>query len=342
MIHILRRGLYFYSALCSFATRTTLANMDNDHLVGFSNASLRSLDQLPPALPAAARAKGVVLEDALSAAFWPSAWQELQRKWAAAAAAAPAGTGSSSSSEGRAASAAAIIQQPYAASRIYSSRSNNNSWHEINGNGGGSGLAAAAAAAAQQQQPGCAAAAAGLEAAGAPGAATAAVAGVVAHQQQQVAPGDSADNSADELVQLTSPGQPAAPGEQQQPGMLSTAGAAAAAAAAERDLTSGLSSGGAAVAVSAAAAAADVAADASSSGRALGSRVEVVARTLQRLQELPWRRIDVSFQGARFGLAHNNLQVTRRWWNFEGAAVPAHLAEQLRVMDEVVRGPQAQ
>jgi hypothetical protein len=27
------------------------------------------------------------------------------------------------------------------------------------------------------------------------------------------------------------------------------------------------------------------------------------------LQELPWRRIDVSFQGARFGFAHNNIQV---------------------------------
>jgi hypothetical protein len=29
------------------------------------------------------------------------------------------------------------------------------------------------------------------------------------------------------------------------------------------------------------------------------------------LQELPWRRIDVSFQGARFGFAHNNIQVGR-------------------------------
>lgn len=29
------------------------------------------------------------------------------------------------------------------------------------------------------------------------------------------------------------------------------------------------------------------------------------------LQELPWRRIDVSFQGARFGFAHNNIQVRR-------------------------------
>jgi hypothetical protein len=27
------------------------------------------------------------------------------------------------------------------------------------------------------------------------------------------------------------------------------------------------------------------------------------------LQELPWRRIDVSFQGARFGFAHNNVSL---------------------------------
>jgi hypothetical protein len=30
---------------------------------------------------------------------------------------------------------------------------------------------------------------------------------------------------------------------------------------------------------------------------------------LQRLQRLSWCRIDVSFQGARFGFAHNNIQV---------------------------------
>lgn len=51
-------------------------------------------------------------------------------------------------------------------------------------------------------------------------------------------------------------------------------------------------------------------------------------------QELPWRRIDVSFQGTRFGFAHNNIQVTRRWWNFEGEQVPQHLAQQIQRMEQ--------
>ncbi|MEW5313156.1 MAG: hypothetical protein WDW38_004745 [Sanguina aurantia] len=38
---------------------------------------------------------------------------------------------------------------------------------------------------------------------------------------------------------------------------------------------------------------------------------EQASEMLRRLQSLPWRRIDVSFKGARFGFAHNNIQVTR-------------------------------
>ncbi len=33
---------------------------------------------------------------------------------------------------------------------------------------------------------------------------------------------------------------------------------------------------------------------------------------LQRLRLLPWRRVDVSFAGAAFGSAHNNIQVGAR------------------------------
>jgi hypothetical protein len=36
------------------------------------------------------------------------------------------------------------------------------------------------------------------------------------------------------------------------------------------------------------------------------------------------------------------IQVTRRWWNFEGVAVPAHLAQQLQLMDTLVMGPEQQ
>lgn len=36
------------------------------------------------------------------------------------------------------------------------------------------------------------------------------------------------------------------------------------------------------------------------------------------------------------------IQVTRRWWNFEGVAVPAHLAQQLQLMDSLPLGPEGQ
>ncbi|KXZ40833.1 hypothetical protein GPECTOR_2047g1054 [Gonium pectorale] len=54
---------------------------------------------------------------------------------------------------------------------------------------------------------------------------------------------------------------------------------------------------------------------------------------LRRLQRLPWRRIDVSFRGATFGFAHSNIQVTRRWMNFEGMAVATHVAQQVAALE---------
>lgn len=56
---------------------------------------------------------------------------------------------------------------------------------------------------------------------------------------------------------------------------------------------------------------------------------------LKRLQSMPWRRIDVSFQGTRMPfLAHNHIQVTRRWLNWYGNAVCQHLAQQLADMEK--------
>ncbi|KAG2423781.1 hypothetical protein HXX76_015057 [Chlamydomonas incerta] len=62
---------------------------------------------------------------------------------------------------------------------------------------------------------------------------------------------------------------------------------------------------------------------------------------LRRLQRLPWRRIDVSFGGAKWGLAHNNIQVTRRWMNFEGMAVAAHVAEQVVALEQALQQQEA-
>lgn len=39
---------------------------------------------------------------------------------------------------------------------------------------------------------------------------------------------------------------------------------------------------------------------------------QVVSFALGRLQQMPWRRVDVSFAGARMGTAHNNIQVGLR------------------------------
>ena len=56
---------------------------------------------------------------------------------------------------------------------------------------------------------------------------------------------------------------------------------------------------------------------------------------LQKLQSLPWRRIDVSFQHSKLPFfAHNHIQVTRKWLNWEGAVVCQHLAQQFAVMEK--------
>ncbi|KAL3162411.1 hypothetical protein ABBQ32_010082 [Trebouxia sp. C0010 RCD-2024] len=58
-------------------------------------------------------------------------------------------------------------------------------------------------------------------------------------------------------------------------------------------------------------------------------------QVLQKLQSLPWRRVDVSFQHSKLPFfAHNHIQVTRKWLNWEGAVVCQHLAQQFAVMEQ--------
>ena len=63
------RGLYFYSALKSFTSRTAYANTGHDHLVGWTNSSLRFVHELPQLPELSTGAKGVVLEDDIMTAF---------------------------------------------------------------------------------------------------------------------------------------------------------------------------------------------------------------------------------------------------------------------------------
>lgn len=57
---------------------------------------------------------------------------------------------------------------------------------------------------------------------------------------------------------------------------------------------------------------------------------EQASEMLRRLQSLPWRRIDVSFKGARFGFAHNNIQVGTH----TGPCLHAHTSEASRTLSE--------
>jgi hypothetical protein len=120
---------------------------------------------------------------------------------------------------------------------------------------------------------------------------------------------------------------------------LAAAAAAAPAAAAvstaqlEQDLASGLARSSVA---SSAGSGASGSAGEEGAGLQLSERAQLVASMLARLQQLPWRRVDVCFKGATFGFAHNNIQVTRRLLNFQGVAVPRYLAQQLADMEALM------
>lgn len=58
---------------------------------------------------------------------------------------------------------------------------------------------------------------------------------------------------------------------------------------------------------------------------------------LQRLQALPFRRVDVCFGATLLPImAHQNIQVQRRWVNWEGMPVARHVAEQLAAMESLL------
>ncbi|GIL94780.1 hypothetical protein Vretimale_736 [Volvox reticuliferus] len=74
--------------------------------------------------------------------------------------------------------------------------------------------------------------------------------------------------------------------------------------------------------------------------RAVESPSQVVEFALERLRRLPWRRVDVSFAGARLGSAHNNIQATR-WTNRVGFSVLEHVRGHLRDVDQLLPRPAA-
>jgi pimeloyl-ACP methyl ester carboxylesterase len=67
------------------------------------------------------------------------------------------------------------------------------------------------------------------------------------------------------------------------------------------------------------------------------TRSEYINESLKNLQKLQWRRIDCCFAGGTLPLlAHQHMQVQRRWINSEGKATAKHLALQFVAMEQIV------
>jgi len=65
---------------------------------------------------------------------------------------------------------------------------------------------------------------------------------------------------------------------------------------------------------------------------------EYIKASLASLQQLQWRRIDCCFAGAAMPmLAHQHMQVQRKWVNYEGMATAKHLALQWAAMEEILK-----
>ena len=64
----------------------------------------------------------------------------------------------------------------------------------------------------------------------------------------------------------------------------------------------------------------------------------VTEEMVQRLQGLPWVRVDLSFRTAFWPFfAHNNIHVKQQWVHFEGAGVINHVVDMV-VEQEVSSG----
>lgn len=257
--------------------------------MGWANSSLRPLTALPSLPPDSTRAaRGVVLEDPLPAAWHRDEWDHLQQQLAEAR-------------DGSAAGAAPISYQPsqtYATAtrpgpeggRAGPAAGAGGTWHTLGSNGGSSSAA---------------------ESTSGPDWGTSA--------DEDWGPGTPAAGAFDGALQLQ--GQERVPSSSAASATAEDARGAAEAAAADTDLEAGLSpAAGSAVGSrtgGSEGAARGSRGGSSPSGQAApASRAERVSVMLQRLSALPWRRIDVSFQGATWGLAHNNIQVTAQWPEF--------------------------
>lgn len=364
-----------------------LPSLPGDHLVGWANSSLRPLSGLPPLPPETTKtARGVVLEDPISAAWAPGDWAHLQlqrlgqQQQARGVQAgsedqgqqqgSPSGTGApqqhqlqhvdeahgatvgpaASRSPSPSPSSSSSGPVEYEGSRKYEGRhlaspvpegsSDGGVWHALRSAGSALGLgpsqAAAPAGAGAEDDWGSsgeddwATASAGPSAArdvgmlgrgglmerAAAAAASAAsrFAGIQRligqNPEDEMGHGDDGGVASSMLAAAV-----AAPGmEQRQCAAVDSRGAVEAESA-EKDLQQGLSGDRAVSSSGEHQRNTEAAAPPGGGGRgpvdgvSPDSRAERVAVMLQRLSALPWRRIDVSFEGATWGLGEQNTRV---------------------------------
>lgn len=319
------KGLHFHSALAAFATRTCYANCDGDHLVGWANSCLRASEELPELPAESSSARGVVLEQQIEEAFTASVWERISSRRAGAAQAAAAGAGAGAAAGdgvgGKSEAGAAGQEEANAEEALGRHLADSRGWHSISGSG----------AAAVQPAP-VPAEASPVGNSTEPQLGTADLSALVQTSLQQ----------AEQEVQEDAAAGRGGSTTQDEPSAAAVT-ASAAAAAAEDDLAAGLSRSSSFSSTEHDRNLSQPGHDAVAQHvqhvqhhqRSL--RAQRVAGMLRQLQQLPWRRVDVCFKGATWGFAHNNIQVTRRLLNFQGSAVPAHLAQQLADMEALRR-----
>ncbi|KAK9829760.1 hypothetical protein WJX72_007706 [[Myrmecia] bisecta] len=301
MTHDSSEDGYFLSALHSFITRTCYANSSGDHLVGWSNASLRRLDQLPQLRT---KGRGVVREDALEMGMHPADLRDLHEHREHSVDAAQTLPDQERASLDRQWPSDAEVQQRGPGSPI------------------GERVETLTSAASNQQQ--LRQLSDGIQAAGWPTA-----------DQIVLGVRGSGSFAGDGVAETSAPPASTERGARQASAVRAIDSPTADAERAESQHVTGK----------------DVRSSTNGPGRPSTSSLagpsealptlEATAQNpdslvvLERLQSLPWRRIDVCFQDTKMPFfSHNLIQVTRRWLNWEGEAVAEHLAAQFAAMEK--------
>ncbi|GLC67352.1 hypothetical protein PLESTF_000545600, partial [Pleodorina starrii] len=276
------RGQYFFSALAAFASRACYGNVGRDHWVSWENSTIRATEDLPSISPDVVQhGRGVVREDPPEAGLSPGL---LPPKPSTRAGPPPPPLSPYPSPPSGSGGPAAAAPAPTSAAAAPTAAATDK----------GSRAATEAAAPVMSALP-AGAATASFDAVAPSAAAACPSPGEPLEAEVKVGVGSRPVCSccvSDAGRHTAGCGSPPAAGDR----VAGPSGGGAAAAAAFR--------GGGATA-------AEAVALERAAERAVESPQQVVCFALERLRLLRWRRVDVSFGGARIGTAHNNIQGTQ-------------------------------